>query len=224
MKEWILENTDVTEEEYDKLINPNTLNVKGESKPITNMLVNKISDHPMLAIDEFTKQPPTLYRKIKYRVIKKKKAYIHKKIKFIILAELIDDMKEILYSQNRKGKCFTLSIDIFKKYNNVNILTLMCIDPYFKEPKPFLHVVTSEKDEHGNEIIFDTTYNIAMKKETYLKLLQATIISTISKEKIKNDHPLIIELVKNDLIYLDEYFCFRDQITSAVKKLSKNNK
>lgn len=29
MREWILENTDVTEEEYDKLINPETITIEG---------------------------------------------------------------------------------------------------------------------------------------------------------------------------------------------------
>lgn len=223
MKEWILENTTVTEKEYDSLINPNTLHIEGESKPIKKES-NKIFEHPILAIDAFTKQPPTLPRKIKYRIIKKKNAFLHQKIKFIILAEILEEMKEILYSSNRKRKCFELSIEILKKYNDVNIVTLMCINPQFKEPTPFLHAVTLAKDEYGNEIIFDTTYNIAIKKETYLNLLKANIISNIPRDKFKDDYLLIIDLLKNNSIYLDEYLCFPEQVINGVKKFKKSNK
>lgn len=220
MREWILENTEVTAEEYDNLINPETLNIEGESKPVQKE-PNKIFDHPMLAIDLFTQQKPTLSTKIKYRVISKKKCFIHKNIKFVILADLLEEMKEILYSTNRKRKCFLLSLDILKKYNDANIVIAMCADPNYKEYTPFLHAITLAKDEFGNEIILDTTYNIAIKKETYLKLLQANIISIISRERFKNDYPLIIELLKNDSVYLDEYLCFPDQVMTAVKKLTK---
>lgn len=220
MREWVLENTDVTAEEYDSLINPETLHIEGESKPCQKE-TNKIFDHPILAIDLFTQQKPTLFTKIKYRIIDRKQYFIHKNIKFAILADLLEEMKEILYSTNRKGKCFKLSLDILKKCENANIVTLMCTNPNYKEPTPFLHAAILIKEETGNEFILDTTFNIIMKKETYLNLLQAKIISIISREKFQNDSTLRIESNVYKHIYLDEYLCFPEQIMKTAKKLSK---
>lgn len=223
MKEWILENTDVTEEEYDKLINPETITIEGVTTE-SNHTPNHYFEHPMLAIDLFTQNKPTTLRKLKYRVIKKKKTYIHKKIKFIILADLLKDMQEILFSINRKGKCFKLSSEILAQYGNTELLTAMCIDPFYKEPTPFLHSVIISKNNKNKEFILDATFNVAIEKETYLKLLQANIISTISREDFINIINMVSEQNLGKFIALQEYFCFPEQVTSAIKKLSKNNK
>lgn len=220
MKEWILENTNIPEEEYDKLISSKTLHIEGESKPI-NTEQNKIFEHPILTIDQFTLQKPTIKSKLKYQIKTYKQGFIHKKIKFVILATILKEMEDILYSNNRKRKCFELSLEILKNYSGTYIVTLLCIDPQFKEPIPFLHAVTLTKDNEGNELIFDTTYNVIMKKETYLKILNATIISIISREEFSKDITLIKDFLKKGYIYLDEYLCFREQTISAVKKLSK---
>lgn len=223
MREWILNNTDITEKEYDSLINPETLYIEGESNP-TIKDTNKIFEHPMLAIDLFTQQKPTLLTQIKYHIIKKENYYIHKHNKFIILAIILPEMQEILYSTNRKGKCFELSLNILKKYHNANIVIAMCANPNCKEYTPFLHAITLVKNESGNEYILDTTYNVIMEKETYLNLFKANIISIIPREQFKNEYPIIVELLKNKSVYLDEYLCFPEQVITAAKRLTKAKK
>lgn len=220
MKEWILENSDISEEEYDKLISSKTLHIEGESQPI-NIEQNKISEHPMLTIDQFTLQKPTIKSKLKYQIKTYKQGFIHKKIKFVILATILKEMEDILYSNNRKRKCFELSLEILKKYSETNIITLLCTDPNYKESILFLHAAILVKDQEGNELILDTTYNIIIKKETYLKLLNATVISIISREEFANDLTFIKDLLNKNYVYLDEYLCFKEQVMATAKKLVK---
>ena len=58
MKEWILENTTVTEEIYDSLINPNTVNKGREIGD--NVKINY--QHPFLTIGTFTLKKPSKLR------------------------------------------------------------------------------------------------------------------------------------------------------------------
>lgn len=226
MREWILQNTNVTDEQYDSLINPNTVNINGEKRNNKSLTPNNPSRQPMLNIDLYTQQKPNLKRKLKYKIISKKDSskkdyYIYKKIKFYILAQIITEMEDILYSLERKGKCYNLSIKICAKYPETNIITALCIDPYYKEPTPFIHTVTLYKAKDGKEYIFDTTFNIAIEKEYYLKLLKTKIISNITREKLIEDIETIAEANLGEEIATVEYLCFPEQVMTAVKKCAK---
>lgn len=230
MKEWILENTEVTEEKYVHLINPNTLDLEDNNSENTNSQLennstkNKLFEHPILVINNFTYKQNYFLKKSKYKVTKTKDFYIYKEIKFRILSDLLKDMKKTLLSTKRKGKCFELSIDILMKHFNTNIITAMCINPLYKEPLPFLHGIILSKDTNGKEIILDTTFNTIIDKEVYLKLLQANIISCISRDEFIDDTTLIRKAKIDKYISLVEYLCFRDQIIKTTKRLLKNSR
>ena len=84
MKEWILENTDISEEEYNKLINLNTISINGKSNLQPNQ---KISNHPIINIALFTSKKSSIRRRKKFKIkklkdINKKNYYTYQKIKF----------------------------------------------------------------------------------------------------------------------------------------------
>ncbi len=57
MKEWIITSTEVTEEEYNNLINPSTIDIEWKiEEEISSKLLSKPSSHPMLIIDLFTQK------------------------------------------------------------------------------------------------------------------------------------------------------------------------
>ena len=90
MKEWILENTSVTEERYDSLINANTINKNREIEDNVKMNYS----HPFLTISTFTLKKPSKLRCVLYNIKKEGKYYLHKDLKFRVLAETIFDKKE----------------------------------------------------------------------------------------------------------------------------------
>ena len=67
MKEWILENADVTSKEYDQLINLNTVSINGQSNKHS---IEEISNHPIVNIALFTTKKPTIKRRKKFKIIK----------------------------------------------------------------------------------------------------------------------------------------------------------
>ncbi len=69
MREWILENTDITETEYDTLINQNTVIFNKKDKSNNN---DKSSNHPIINIILFTLQKPSFNRRYKYEIQRKK--------------------------------------------------------------------------------------------------------------------------------------------------------
>ena len=95
MKEWILENTEVTSVEYDKLINYDTVSIKGKSNKHS---IESISNHPIINIALFTTKKPSIKRRKKFKIIKQKDInknnyYTYQRIKFYILAEFIKHYK-----------------------------------------------------------------------------------------------------------------------------------
>lgn len=228
MKEWILENTNITEPEYDNTILILTSNTyKPSNEPINNIFNNQL-----VAIHTFTYKKPSTIRKILFNVKGKEDTYLHKNIKFKILAEQlenitsnlkyedIEQLKKILYSIKRDHKCFSLSLQICDALENCYITTALCKNPYCKKESYFLHTfLIIEKNK--TEYIIDSTFNIIMKKHTYLNLFKAKIISKIDKETFLKD----MEYIKNcqfaNHINFSEYLCFKDEVMQAAKKLSK---
>ncbi len=232
MKEWILKNTIITEEQYDSLINANTINMIEESitendkknEELTNEkteTLRKVFDHPLCTIDAFTLEKPTLLRKITYGVKGKNNEYTCKNIKFSILAEQLKDKQDILYSEDRKGICGDLSSYICAITPNTSIVTAMCIDPAYNDQHQFLHSFVIIKREDKKEYVLDSTFNIIIEKEEYLKLLEAKVISNISRKKYYNDLSCLEKLNLGNSISLAEYLCFPDQVIDGVKKLTR---
>jgi len=182
----------------------------------------KLFSHPLIGIDAFTIKKPNKLRKLKYKVITENNYYIHQKIKFIILAELIQEMKEILYSPKRNNKCGELSFQIaISLKENCRIVTAICIDPFNQEHKTFLHTFIIITNSNGKEFCMDATINAVIEKKVYLELLQAKIISDIPNENLKQDNIIINQANIAKHLNLAEYLCFPEQITSTAKKLVK---
>ena len=225
MREWILKNTTVTSEEYDRLINSGTINTDDDVLEVgtVNLTPRRIASHPLLVIDCFTLKKPSLLTCFSFGVKKNKKGYSYNGIKFWVLAELLNNMKDIqdvLYSSMRKGKCAQLSSSICMSFSDTSIATAMCKQPCFEEEPSFLHTfVISRK---GNkEYVFDATFNIIMEKDLYLELFKGKIISVISREEYYSVCTKIAELNLGYFIRLDEYFCFPEQIKNGINKLIK---
>ena len=64
MREWILENTGVSPEEYDKLINYDTVSINGKSN---KQSIESISNHPIINIALFTTKKTSIKRLKKFR-------------------------------------------------------------------------------------------------------------------------------------------------------------
>lgn len=223
MREWILKNTDVTAEEYDELINQETIYIEGKSTGKKHLGPKKIFEHPLVGIDYFTFEKPSIQRMLKYRVKKVKNYYYHQNIKFYILSELIKNMQESLYSIDRIQGCFELSFDICQRVNNSKIVTALCINPFFKKEDIVLHSFVVVTNDDGMEYACDGTLNCSLEKETYLKLLNVTtIISEIPREDMITAFEFLKE--KDILKYLiyPEFYCFKDRIIEGLKKLTKS--
>ena len=97
MREWILKNTTVTSEEYDRLINSGTINTDDDVLEVgtVNLTPRRIASHPLLVIDCFTLKKPSLLTCFSFGVKKNKKGYSYNGIKFWVLAELLNNMKDI---------------------------------------------------------------------------------------------------------------------------------
>ena len=139
MKEWILENTTVTEERYDSLINANT--VSKNRKIEHNIKIN--FKNPLYHICNFTLKKPSKLRCKFYNIKKEGNFYLYKDLKFRVLAETLFDRKEPyakeLYSIKRVGTCFQKSLDFGCNLKNNNIFVAMCDEPFIIPTEPFLH-------------------------------------------------------------------------------------
>lgn len=219
MKEWILQHTEVTEEQYDTLINPITVTFKGISKDITK---EPLTDHPIININYFTFEPPTEERIKEFNIQKEKDYYLYQNIKFKFLAELLPSLNLDLYSQTRLGTCFNISIKICFMRPKSRIVTALCTDIYHQSHETFLHtfvIITSLDD--NQEYVLDGTMNTIIKKQEYFDLFQAQIISDIPKNEFLRTSNLFSRLHINDEITLIEYLCFPKATTKAAKKIAR---
>ena len=225
MKEWVLNNTSVTEEEYDNLISPNTLKLKNTNleEIYADYKLKKLSENPLGVINLFTLKKPNKFRCIVYRVKKEKNYFIYKDIKFSVLALNVEDenYKKELYNERRVGTCFQKSFDFCKSIDNSKIILAMCINPFFTPEKKFLHAFVEILGKDGKQYILDGTLNICMEKELYLKLLNAKIISEMSRNEFFEYVNFIEENNLGSLITVPEFLTFPNQINEGVKKYIK---
>ena len=209
MKEFLLENTSITEDEYEKII--------GCDKDLT---IDDANDEYILShenalimydISNFTLD--SNYKKDEF--IKNGPFYNHKGVSFAILSDYYYD--EFLKTPVRFGRChiasYAIAINSF-----FDTVTMICTD--FQSGKDFLHTVLYTKET--NEVI-DYTLNLIMDKDIYFDLMNARAVSYITNENIK-------ELDKNvrlstkelkDNINVKELLCFPEEINNLALKLKK---
>lgn len=224
MKEWILENTSIKEEDYDSIINLNTTKINGKTNAKSNIT---IIEHPLFQIAKFTLQPPTFTQRRKYKIKRIKDAdkkfyYIYEKIKFQVLAETFKIMEETLFSLNRLEICFHINstICILLKCKSY-LITAMCTSPFRSDKLKYLHTFVLIKDNNGNEYILDGTTNLILDKNTYYSLYKPQVITIIEQEQLKEDLKLIKPLEDEEKLYRAEYLCFPKEVITSVKKLQK---
>lgn len=221
MKEWILENTEITEEEYDKIINPNTVYIK-DLTPISTDINKK---HPFYNILTFTEKKANFFRNKIYKIKQIKSNshnhYIHQNIEFYILGEHIKYLTYLMYSKDRYGKCFYINSKICLLTNNSYLTTALCTSPFYND-KQFIHSFVTIQ-YNNKEYILDGIYNIIIEKEIYFNIFNPKIISNIPREQLKSDLENIIEFEKVSQIYRGEYLCFPTQIMQSIKKRTKKD-
>ena len=221
MKEWILENTVVTEERYDSLINPNT--VSKNRKIEAGVKIN--FKNPLYHICNFTLKRPSKLRCKFYNIKKEGKYYLHKDLKFRVLAETLFDKKEPytkeLYSIKRVGTCFQKCLDFGCNLKNNNLVIAMCDEPFIIPTEPFLHAFVCGVGKDGKEYVLDGTLNIIIEKDIFIKLYNARIISEIDGEKANKDINLLNSKDLSHNILAHEYLCFPEEVMEGVKKYIK---
>lgn len=224
MREWILENTNVTEQEYDNLLNINTVSIKGKHQE--NHIAD-LSNHPIVNIALFTSRKTSLIRRKKYKIIKKKdinkkNLYIYKQIKFYILSEFLENFEDELLTLTRHNQCFHLNFNICTKINIKSyLITALCQSPYDKNNNEYIHTFILIINNDNQEYIIDGTVNIITRKDTYFNIFKPQIISCIEKEQLKEDYKFIKPLEQAGLIYKAEYYCFKDKVIKGIKKYNK---
>lgn len=224
MREWILENTTVTKEEYDSTINCNTLNRivnKSDKKRKKYTMTYK---HPFTRIKVFTLKKPTRLRCILFGVKKEKDYFLYKDVNFKVLAENIPCKNNFLYSSKRFATCFQSSVEICNRLKKSKIITALCKEPFIIGDERFIHSFVSCVREDKVELVYDATLNIIMEKDKYLELFDAKILSEIEREKMIDD---IIYLNENNVnvekVTYSEYLCFPEQIMYGLKIYNKRN-
>ena len=212
MKEWLLLNTNIKEEEYDRLIN---IDKDYSLDNTSNEYILKHEDSlTFYNIMNFTLDKN--YKK--WNVNRCGNFYIHNNIPFLMLSDVFYD--DTLLSTNRFGKCHTASY--FLAVNtSLDLLTLICTD--FQNGKDFLHSVLY--NELSNEII-DYTLNLIIDKDIYFKYMNARLIRYIDNYYIKKINENIIDLSSNiqDNITIKEILCFPDEINNLILKFKKVDK
>lgn len=213
MREWVLNNTIINENEYDNFINSDTVNRIGERRK-NNYNYTKALENPMYIINKFTYRKPTKLRCKIFKIENDEKYYIYKGIKFKILANHLPSLKRVLYSTKRIGTCVKHGLNICFNLENSKIVTAMCDNPLVMEEQKFLHTfVTYVFDEIV--YVIDPTINVIMEKSIYLKLFRSRVITEISREKMINDINYLKSL--NLEVTVQEYLCFPNEIMKGVE-------
>lgn len=224
MKEWILKNTNISEEQYNSVFNLNTVMISGNSKEPEN---DGISDHPIVNISMFTFDYPNFSRRKKHKIkrikdINKKHLYTYQNIKFYILGEYLKKYTYITFSTQRLRNCFYLNSMICLLPNiNTFLITAMCENPFRKSRLKYIHTFVLLKNTDGKDYILDGTTNTIMDKKTYFDIFKPKVITCISKDKLEKDLELLKPFEKEKYIYRAEYLCFPKQTIKAAKKFSR---
>lgn len=206
MKEWILENTTVTSDGYDELINSD-----GKNRQISDNTKKQI----LAIIDEFTLNP-TSTNGSKLGIEKYKDGYIFNGIIFDLFSDINKDPR--LLRRDRYHQCHIASFALALGLNS-SIVTAKVIDWF---DNSFLHTFILSEE---NDLVIDYSFNIMMRKSDYYNLLDVT-------EVVKIDYPELVEYrellfscnaVVGNIDY-KEIVTFPTEIKEAILKLEKRKK
>ena len=208
MKEWFLEKTGVSEEEYDELILSDAEVVTTDTKTWKDMIIESILD--------FTIEKPTLMRQLLFQVKKKDGKYYLAEIPFELFYDYYHDEK--LFSTIRYKECHKKSHAIAYNSDRFDVVTAKCSN-YMTDNKEYLHtfLYDSKTDQ-----VFDYTLNLVMGKDTYYELFNVRVVKILKNADLKRISSLIRlhpEFAK--FIDIKEYFCFPEATEEAVKRLIK---
>lgn len=208
MKEWVLANTDISEEEYDNKITQyqNLPFIKGYAKDYRSLL--------LINIITFTLYKPTNETMNKYHIIPENDMYRVKDTKVIFSLFYDFCPAPELFTINRTGHCFSVAIELGSS-EKVSIVTSICKD---YNNRDFLHTfVISEQEEPW---VFDYSLNLIMPKTTYYELLNVREIKVLNNADFRHYYKILRNNISkvSGQINEDEFLVFPESITNALKK------
>lgn len=214
MKEWIMENTSVSESAYDYATR--------YLYPPVDLDLNRVSNAPkhkaLYNIENFTLDPG-LRRALKYKVKTKAKKgdYTHQNYHFKLLSDIYSD--PLLFSLDRYGKCAIISTKIACE-TSCDIVTGICTD--FRGDK-FVHTFLVYQNQSGIFYVFDYTKNLVMEKDDYYDLCEVEELKYIPNELFREYYHNLSE--HRDYFGLNvtlfEFLCFPEDVTESVLKLTR---
>jgi len=216
MKDWILANTTVTEEEYDKIMQYNDYPEDANLTKVSEESKKQI----LLNIVAFTLNKPSIINKIVHQIKKLNGVYYYKGYTFGLFYDCYQDND--LFSMKRYGRCHEMSSLILSKEQKLKMVTAICRT--FKNI-PFLHSFLIWKDEFNKEYVYDYTENLVMNKEAYFDLLDVEVINVMDYDTLK----IFLEAYESNkeqykYINITELLCFPNQIKEAILKLERTKK
>ena len=162
MKEWFLEKTGISEEEYDELILSEPELVVEDTKTWKDMVIESILD--------FTIEKPTILRQLFFQVKKKDGKYYLAEIPFELFYDYFHDDR--LFSSERYGMCHKISHAIAYNSDRFDVVTAKCSN-YMTNNEEYLHTVLYDP---STDKVFDYTFNLVMNSDIYCSLFNVRII------------------------------------------------
>lgn len=207
MKEWILENTTVTEERYDELINSDE---KGQemSKNIKKLI--------LMAIDKYTLNAPTPENMEQWGIETSGNAYIFEGIKFQLFSRVLQDHK--LYSKERYHQCHLASFYLAQVLE-LSVVTAKCIG---YSDNSFLHSFVLD-EQRG--LVYDYCLNVIMSKSNYYDLFDVNEIVKIEYADLIDYYKILEKTsMANENIDYKEVVTFPTEIKEALLRLERTKK
>lgn len=211
MREWILENTTVTAEEYDKV--EKYVNPVEKSGPVAEERKKQI----LFALMMISLNRLTIFRRLKNGITKNGKWFNYKGTNFMLFSDIYDDPS--LLGLERYGKCIRChEIALARK---MDICSAICKD--YKNHK-FLHTFLLTKLD-GEDCVLDYTLNLVLKKEDYFDFMDVEVISIIRNgDLVEYTTNMLRNNYLGDVIDTFEFLCFPSQVNEAVLSLERAKK
>lgn len=223
MKDWILENTVVTQQQYDYFLDRVISHQSNDG--LKRKKWRNVKNHPMIKIQSFTVYNPKLITSLSIKRTANN-MYGYKGLEFLLITdyaeqnniELPEKLKnDLLDSRLRAGKCDYLSIELMSFFKNSRVLIIR-IDDCYIEDEPVTHVVVEIQTDKGSYIL-DATKNLFMETKQYFNMMgRVEVLNVVSSEKAKKDIDELISLGLGSELLGAEYFAFDEEIMNAVNR------
>ncbi len=204
MREWVINNTGITAEEYDKIM-------CFQDKPEDSLEILDTDPKKLIlrGLEKFSLKPVNFWRIKKFHIIKDNDWYVFFKVSFKIMADYIKDNK--LYSKKRYGECYNSYFIALENKLDI-VLALIKGEQNFKCMHAFL---VGKLD--GVEVVYDYTLNLILKKEDYYDLMDVEEISYFTYQDLQVLDDIIGKSDEiNSFIYIHELLCFPKEIAKAL--------